>query len=782
MKLPDIDAFFKRFAETQIRNRWLILIAFIAIGAVCAAGLSKVTFESDIAIYGSDQEQQRAEARFNEIFSSDSILVLITADDVFDKNVLAAVDELGRRLEREVPQAFSSYSLLTVPVTIGDEYGIEIENPFYGRIPDDDAEMQRIKSFFLSRESLVNVIVSDDAKETWIALPLEPLKDNEFKRERAAQKIIMEEAEKYAGVCSMYPIGPSYIDMESEDYAKKEAAVRVSIGFAVMLVVLIALARSFAGVAFSLLATVLGIGAVFGVSSFIGVSINTDAVSLPILLGMALSIGYSIHIINSFKLHFRRTGKRKESAIAAVTETGWPILFTAITTVASLASFLFFGVSLLRWVGSISGAVVLAVYLYVFVMIPIALSFGKDSVPQGESPVQSATKTDLAFEKFGRFISKKRLAVSIISAIVIAATIPGITHIYINMDMFEMQGPKVPHVARMKKMLSHKLGSIYSYDIMLEYDNPDAFKEADKLLLLDEYCKRIGGLRLVKKSNGKPRVSSACDMLKEMNRMFNNDDPECYKINEEEGVAAQNLVFYADNFATYFDVDNDDFGMTRIHVELTGYDSKKTIKDIADIKAIGRELFPDARIFAIGRVIDYARTNETLVVVELKSILLSFLIIAVMMIVVFASLKTGLIAMVPNVAPVLVLASFMGYLGKPLDILTVTVMPLVLGLAVDDTIHLTNHIKHEYEKSGSYADATAVSFREIGKTMCMTTVILCAMFAVYLFSPLRFFVHVGLLSIIGIGSALVADYTLTPALICLVKPFGKEKPCDKTEK
>ena len=90
MKLPDIDAFFKRFAETQIRNRWLILIAFIAIGAACAAGLSKVTFESDIALSGSDQEQQRAEARFNEIFFSDSILVLATVYDGFVQKVLAA--------------------------------------------------------------------------------------------------------------------------------------------------------------------------------------------------------------------------------------------------------------------------------------------------------------------------------------------------------------------------------------------------------------------------------------------------------------------------------------------------------------------------------------------------------------------------------------------------------------------------------------------------------------------------------------------------------------------
>jgi uncharacterized membrane protein YdfJ with MMPL/SSD domain len=130
--------------------------------------------------------------------------------------------------------------------------------------------------------------------------------------------------------------------------------------------------------------------------------------------------------------------------------------------------------------------------------------------------------------------------------------------------------------------------------------------------------------------------------------------------------------------------------------------------------------------------------------------------------------------MIPNVAPVIILGGIMGYTGTPLDMLTMTIMPMVLGIAVDDTIHFISRIKVELERTGSYREAVLNSFRVLGKTLGMTTVILCAMFAVYTLSPMATLSRMGLYSIIGLGSALLADYTLTPLLVFVLKPLGKE--------
>ena len=159
----------------------------------------------------------------------------------------------------------------------------------------------------------------------------------------------------------------------------------------------------------------------------------------------------------------------------------------------------------------------------------------------------------------------------------------------------------------------------------------------------------------------------------------------------------------------------------------------------------------------------------------------SFIIVAIMLILAFSSIRTGLIAMIPNLAPVVLIGGLMGLLKFPLDFVTMTVMPLILGIAVDDTIHLTTHLKLGLERYGSYKLAMEASLREIGKSMFLTTFILCSIFAVYLFSPIHYLKVIGILSITGLAGALIADYTITPALLYIVKPFGKEKEPEKTE-
>jgi hypothetical protein len=131
--------------------------------------------------------------------------------------------------------------------------------------------------------------------------------------------------------------------------------------------------------------------------------------------------------------------------------------------------------------------------------------------------------------------------------------------------------------------------------------------------------------------------------------------------------------------------------------------------------------------------------------------------------------------MIPNIAPVLLIGGVMGYFGVSLDMITALIMPMILGIAVDDTIHFNNHIKYHFEQCGNYRQSILASYREIGKTMCMTTIVLCSMFFIFMFCTMSCLVRIGYLAIIGLAGALVADYTLTPVLILLTKPFGKEK-------
>ncbi len=787
MKVSSINKFFEKAGVWQLRFRWRILAALCALSVVCLAGLPKFKMASDDEAWFEDWEQVKVDSdQFKEIFGSDdAIMVMVRADDVFKPEVLQGIERLGKRLEQEVPYADEVTSLMTAEIPIGTEDSIEIKNPFENGIPSDPAELEAKKKFILSRESICDNLVSADAKETWVILSLENYEGGmEFAAEgiaRYAQKVVLDEEQKANGAYELKPMGMSYSEMEENDVVEHETKIRVLSGFAVMILCLLLFVRSLRGVIVPLLATTVGIGSVLGLSAHLGIVADSNMVTLPILLGMALSVGYSVHYVNSFRMHFRRTGLRKDSVVKAVEETGWPILFTVITTMASLVSFLFAGIEPIRWMGGASTAIVFAVYLYVILLIPILMSFGKDGKAQeGAAQKTGATKADLAFENFGKIVEKRKGLTAILSFAVIAALVPALFRITVNMDYIEMMGRKIPYVARILDTLSGPLGSLYSYDVMLRIDDPDAFKEAENFKKLEELESELGKLKLTKISGTKPRVTSGCQMMKEINRMFNNDQKEFYAIPDDDAVVAQNLVFYAPNFDDWFDIEGDDYGTTRVHVELLGYDANIIVEDINAAKAVAARLFPDAKVSIVGEVVEYAEMNHKLVSAELKSFSFSLVVIAILLILAFSSAKTGLIGMIPNLAPVLVVGGVMGYAGFSLDMLTMTIMPMILGIAVDDTIHFINHIKYHYELTGDYAKSVTVSFREIGKTMGMTTFILCAMFLMYTFSPMGCLFRVGLLAMIGLSSALVADYTLTPALILLTKPFSARTDERKT--
>ena len=787
MKVSSINKFFEKVGAWQLRFRWQILAALLAVSVLCLAGLPKFKMASDDEAWFEDWEQIKVDSdQFKEIFGSDdAIMVMVRADDVFKPEVLQGIERLGKRLEQEVPYADEVTSLMTAEIPIGTEDSIEIKNPFESGIPSDPTELEAKKQFILSRESLCDNLVSADAKETWVILSLENYEGGmEFAAEgiaRYAQKVILDEAQKAGGAYELKPMGMSYSEMEENDVIETETKIRVLSGFVVMILCLLLFVRSLRGVIVPLLSTTVGIGSVLGLSAHLGIVADSNMVTLPILLGMALSVGYSVHYVNSFRMHFRRTGLRKASVVKAVEETGWPILFTVITTMASLVSFLFAGIEPIRWMGGASTAIVFAVYLYVILLIPILMSFGKDGKAQeGAAQKTGATKADLAFENFGKLVEKRKKLVAVLSFAAVLALAPGLFRITVNMDYIEMMGRKIPYVSRILDTLSGPLGSLYSYDVMIRVDDPDAFKEAENFKKLEELESALGKLKLTKISGTKPRVTSGCQMMKEINRMFNSDQKEYYSIPEDDAVVAQNLVFYAPNFDDWFDIEGDDYGTTRVHVELLGYDANIIVEDINAAKAKAAELFPDAKISIVGEVAEYAEMNHKLVSAELKSFSFSLVVIAVLLILAFSSAKTGLIGMIPNLAPVLVVGGVMGYAGFSLDMLTMTIMPMILGIAVDDTIHFINHIKYHYELTGDYAKSVAASFREIGKTMGMTTFILCAMFLMYTFSPMGCLFRVGLLAMIGLASALVADYTLTPALILLTKPFSARTDERKT--
>ena len=796
MNVARLNQFFGKIGRFQLRHRLKILIALIVVTVICSSGLSEFALNTgEEGWFGNSDDITLNTKKYEEIFGNlNGVGVLVVKQgegDVFSEEMLKVIDRIGTRMKDEIPFADRLTSIINVDIPVGNEEGFEIKKPYENGIPSDSAELANARALVMrgneKTNAFINSLVSDDGRETWISLSLLPFDkknlDNRISEEPDDYAVdigyklmeIIESEEFQNKDFKLYGGGMPYDNANEDRYEVPEYGIRVLCSIGVMILFLALCLRNVFGVVVPAVATLSAIASVFGAMSYFGAKADSALVTLPVVLGMALAVGYSIHYIKMFKLFFRRTGKRKESAIKCVEECGWPVLFTVLTTMASFVSFLFVDMKPLEWMGKTSALVVLAIYLYVTILIPILLSFGKDRAPKA-SCENGATKLDTKFSIWSNFVYKRKKPFIVATALIIIAFIPGMFKITAQLDYLTITGDKMPYIREVKEMLAHKLGNQYSYTVMISYDEEGSFKKPENmkaLLQLEDY---LGTLSLTKWSGGKARVTSATSILKEMNRALNEGKDSFYTVPEDEYVLAQLMELSSIEMRQDFsDAMDEDFKTTIVNVDMTQFATEEALANMNSLRAKLAELFPGAKCTLLGDMIRYSEMSNRIIFGGLKSFGFSLVIIAIMLIFAFSSLKLGLIGMIPNIAPVILVGGVMGYFNFALDFSTITVMPLILGIAVDDTIHLTTHLKMRYEQSGSCVKAMEATFREIGSTMFLTTIILCTMFSVYLFSPMRFLMVLGILIIIGLSSALLADYTITPALLHVAKPFGKEK-------
>lgn len=786
MKIHKINSFFRQMGRVQLRHRWILIIIALLLIAFGIAGLQRVEMANARDNWLDDKEAiEIATEKFEEQFgNNDNIGVLIEAEDVFTPEVLSMMKKLGEELLDSVPYADEITSLVEMEISVGTEEGIEVINPFEDGIPDDPQKIEEIRKLVLSREAIANKLVTDDCTETWLSLSLlefpekeewekETTKDPLFQTGEVAIRIITNpkwKSDKY----TLKAAGMPYTETEERDFFGPETIKRVLSGFIVMIILLALFIRSFRGVFVPAFTTLMGVIVVFGTMGWLGIGIDSNMMTLPVMLGMALSVGYSIHLVNAFKRAFRKTGKRKESVIEAVEEVGWPIFFTAMTTIGSVLSFITAGILTISWVGYSCAAVVFADYLFVIILIPVLMSFGKDKeVVEEEKP-----KTPL-FEKWmeglGIFVLKNRKTVLVVFAACILIIAPGIRNMTVNMDLFRFMGTKVPYIKRVYEVTNSQLGSYLTYNITVDFDEADAIKNPEVLRKFDALLDTVGAFELTKKNAGASSVFSILDIIKEMNQTLNSDSIEYHSIPGNSDLIAQVLLLYEMSGGTKtFNWIDEDYSMLRAQVGVVKFDANEVARELETIKRIGSESFDGAKVSIVGSAVQFAELNKKIVTGELKSVIWAFVIIGVLLIFVFGSLKTGLIGMIPNFMPLIFIGGYMGHFNSPLDMMTMTIIPMLLGIAVDDTIHFINQIKYEFEKCGNYHQAIIASFSTVGKNLAMTTIILCATFGMYMFSPVANMVRIGYLASIGLLAALLTDYLVTPALISLTKPFGKE--------
>ncbi len=780
MKSHKINEQFGRYAAFLLRRRWVAIAVFAVVLVVSFLGMSKMVQQTSFDDYFIEGDPMLVKTNeFKENFGNDYFIGILTeCDNHFTKEHLTTLRELGEELMDSLSYGDKITSLADIEFMLGTEEGMEMVQIVPEVIPENGSpEMEQVRKLAYSKPYVSRKLISADGKKAWTLVKLRPFPpEEEWKANGTVSPDIVtgEEVsriiskEKYASL-NPRATGMPYVTQQKTVYIGQEMGRLVMIAAIICILVMLLMTRSVRGIFCPLLAVIGGVLITFGIAGFTQMYVDSTVLMIPAILAFAVAIAYNIHIFSYFNQCMRRHGKRKQAVVETVSEIGWSVVFCGLTTLISLMSFLVIPIRPMKCVGLICSLTILFVLFTTLLMTPVMLSFGRDKKPKPGIDGDGGTRLSRVMERLNDFTFKHSKTIIAVFAVVCVAFGIGLWKIEPAFDIERTMGEKVPYVKDVLTVGRSELGSLYSYDLVMEFKNEDDAKQPANLQKLEQLEELVKTYSLTKRTN------SILDILKDLNQTLNGGDKAHYRIPSSEEEVAQMLMLYenAGGSETEYWMD---YGYKRLRmmVEISDFNSAEVERELNDIARKTAEMFPDVTVTAVGNIPQYTTMMQYLVRGQMQSFLISVLIIALILMIAFQSVRVGLIGLIPNLMPAIFVGGFMGWAGIPLDMMTATLIPMMLGMAVDDTIHFFNHSKLEFDRTPNYSAAIRRTFRVVGVAIVTTSIITSAVFACFATSACTMCINFGVLAVIGILSALLADLFITPLLVKKFKVYGNE--------
>ncbi|MCK5220649.1 MAG: MMPL family transporter, partial [Candidatus Aminicenantes bacterium] len=430
-----------------------------------------------------------------------------------------------------------------------------------------------------------------------------------------------------------YPI----TQFEGNEFFKKETIRNILISMIVAIFLLAIFLRSVRGVIFPIITTISSLLIVYGGMGYAGVKINNLVITIPLLLGMSISIGYSVHIFNFFRYRARNTGRRRESILYAMEHTGWPMFFTALTTFGSLLSFVLIPINILQWLGLTTALTIMVIFFIVITITPALLSFGDEKTSTDKYIVPKRYSSQSLSIKLGKLVLSNQRKIVIAVLILIIFSIFGIVRIKVKVDHKTTLGTKLNYIKKAHYIAGTKIGSLYNYNIILDFPDPESAKDPLVLKNLEILVNDIKGLELTK------RVTSITDMIKELNQVVHGEDQKFYKVPSDRQQISHLLLLYEMSEGNQIDrwVDYD-YKLLRIMVEVKDYDTSLILEEKEFLEKRINKLFPNAKAGFSGVLYRVAHVQNYILKGELISFFVAMMVIGFLMSVVFRSFRAGM--------------------------------------------------------------------------------------------------------------------------------------------
>ena len=742
---------------------WVILLLAAAITALAVGGLydfeegrPRIYYDpSTNMLLPQDDEGKKFYDHIRRVFGNDeTILIAVHADDIFTPEHLETVKRLTHRIGLVDGVRYVT-SLTNVQNLRGTAEGLEI-SPLVQTVPETTEGLARLRKEALENPLFAGNLVSLDG--TTAALLVYPLdfSDREF-FDRGIDDAIVAIVEEERGTADVWITGTPHLKVAQTRATMGLVASRLPVTLLVLAAVLAFSFRSVRGVLLPLVTVVLALTWTMGLLGWSGRPLNAVTALVPLMLTI-LGLSYAVHVVSEYFDEAQDAPEKSPRTLMleALQKVWLPVVLTGLTTGIGFLSVLVSPIGAIREFGLISLFGIIAAVVASLTVTPALLTVFRSP---GRARAIRAVKPD----RFARFsenvaglVLKNRRAVFISAAVVFAVSVLGATRLHVASDGVRNFPENYPARRDFEKINIHLDGAT-SFNVIVDAGHPGAFKDPENLRELE---------RLQEWLESQPDIggtTSFVEHIKVMNRAFNEDDPAHLVIPESRGFVAELLFFgSSDDLETYID---SRYQMANVVVR-TPY------VDAADLRGLAARI--DERVLDLpehfkgstvtGNPIVLQRMLDQLIGGQVQSVGGSLVVIFLILWGLFLQAGTGLKALIPNILPVAAYYGMLGFMGIPLSPSTAVIAPMVLGVAIDDTIHYFTRFNADAKRLADERRATVRALRTVGRPVTYTTISICLGFLVIATGDLQNFVYVGTMGAFALAFAWVIDFTLTPAL------------------
>ena len=670
----------------------------------------------------------------------DKVLLVYDCDNPTSRENIAVVSELTEMMELDVEGVEGVLSLSSID-----------EGDYFSEDLSEDEWNQQVQNL-LNHPIYPNLIISHDGKTGAVLIDLE----NDVIGQDARAKVI-NQLEKVMNTVDWewHEAGIPVLRTRYIQFMNRERAVFLPISFLVAMIVLFFIFRQLKSILIPLIAISTTLIWVAGIMAYLGISINVVSY-LTFNLLMIIGASNAIHLLMKYHEGLSLGLSQRDSLDRVIQKIGGALFLTSFTTAVGFCSLGFTNIKVTQQFGLLVGFGVILMFILTIIIMPIILN---NIRPPDTEHIDRLIRGGqfLAADRLNAWNRNNPVPILAVSTILFIGAVFGLFRIDYNASVLEDLKPGNPLFDDLQ-YVEQKMGGTLPLEVIIDTKTENGSLQPEFLGNIQNFKK------IILKTQEINTAVTPGDYL--------------MLANEEWGGGARKLPETEDD-ALSFTVDfdrvqlllNDDFSKTRISCRISDLPFDRGMQIREEILTAGEELFDENVVITVtGSTLLALSTGRHLVKNLTTSFIIAFIIIFLSIVILFRSFRLSLLAILPNIIPLMIAGGLMGYLGIKLRPSTAMTFSIALGIAVDNTIHFLARFRQEFKESGDYEKAVSDTLLTTGKAIISTGVILSLGFFVLYFSEFVPNHEFGLLATIIIITAVCGSLILLPVLILQVKP------------